>query len=902
MSLYKTFIKSLDMKEDECNCFLNYLGKFRYFSDELSMYTEKIVKDLKDDSYSSEHVYFPCDVIDLRWIIEGETLPANQKKYYFSFKFAKKYFVDYPILLSIKKDFDCKQIGGLYIDNRDTPIISEKIDIIYIRDKSFGELSNRVSDIIKDFDLNISINTLNDIPSFSEHKIAATDKKYVVTVDTIDIIDEIVSAKTAEDAVKRALDRRWESIKEKTGLTYKPAKYRVGFWRNSPFWNDIVKEAHSSFNLSKIAQNQDIVLNGKEKYIFSLLLSVKYAYPELKNVELRVAGGWIRDKILGISNDDIDIALSNTTGAKFVSFIKDYAIKNYKGEKNNPVGKTYIVDQNIEKSKHLETAAVEIYGDKIEFVNLRSETYGETSRIPEITSGTPEQDAKRRDLTINAMFYNIETGKIEDYVGGLQDLNNMILRTPTLNDQKSPTENAVDIFSQDPLRMLRVLRFYSRYPNSKIDPSIIEAMKDPKVHEIYKKLSPERSSSEFIKMMQGEKPVEAVKILFETGLYKTVFNMPENVHGIDLDQENPYHRLTIMGHTLEVIRNINQIALQQNMPKEERGMLNMAAMLHDIGKLYPDIRRPHPKKPGVFQYIGHEKRSGEFAGELMTRMAFPEDAKKFISTVISQHMQPHNLLPDEKGNINKKNMGKFLNEVDDLYDRVMYHGMADALSKGFDTPEELELIRNQRQQQLDYAKKYREEMGARVNKPLIDGLQIKSLTEQFAPDLVTNDAFIANRKFSKPIYYIKFISNNLMEQQWSGNVSTTEQAETYVKKNLRNWLNLWKQQQGSEQTKKADASSDQGVEGFQGAYEGDSKIDRTREYNYKQYYALIPFAVGDKVRLRVGSVGDEPILGRVINITESEIIVKWRTGKYKGRTSRYSLNDTTKFTAALEKI
>ena len=891
---------SIKLSKEENELVFGYLGKFRYFADELSSYPEKVINDLMDLQSDSQHVYFPCDVIELRWILENSKLPANQKRYYFSFKFAKKYFVDYPILLSIKKDFDTENIGGLYIDKREIPIISDKVDIIYLREKAFGCFSNIIEEIIVDLGLDISINTLNDIPSFSEKKIASKEKKYIVNIDALDIVGEISSAKSTAEAVKRVLDRKWVEIKRKTGVTFRPAKYRVEFWLKSPFWNDIVKESYSIFNLSKSAANNgDVQLNNLESSIFNFIKEVKSFYPELKNVEARVAGGWCRDKLLGIPNDDIDIALSNITGAKFVSFIKDYASK--KPEEKNIIGKTYIVDQNIEKSKHLETAAVEIYGEKIEFVNLRSETYGDT-RIPEVTAGTPEQDARRRDLTINAMFYNIDTGKIEDYVGGLQDLKTMTLRTPTIDESKSPTENAVEIFTQDPLRMLRVLRFYSRYPNSNIDPSILDAMKDTRVHEIYKKLSPERSSPEFLKMMQGAKPVEAVRILFETGLYKIVLGVPEDIHDINLDQENPHHKLTIMNHTLEVMRNINQIALEQNMSKEERGMLNLAAMLHDIGKLYKDIRKPHPKKPGVYQYIGHEKRSGEFANELLTRMAFPDDAKKFISTVISQHMQPHNLLPNEKGEMNKKNVGKFLNEVDDLYDKIIYHGMADTLSKGFDTPEILQQIKTERQNQLDIIRKYKEEMGTRIKKPLIDGLKVKEIVDLTAPEISSNNAFIASKQFAKPLHYIKFITNNLMEQQWSGTVSTPEQAEEYVKKNVRNWLNLWRQQQKTQQTKKADASSDQGPEGFQGASEGYDTIERNEGIKLMPYYALLPFNVGDKVRLRVGSISNEPIMGRVKGIKNNKMLVEWMNGKYKGKQLVYDLSDTVRLTATLEKV
>ncbi len=106
---------------------------------------------------------------------------------------------------------------------------------------------------------------------------------------------------------------------------------------------------------------------------------------------------------------------------------------------------------NNDKSKHLETAVIKVQNQFIDLVNLRSEEYGEESRVPEIKIGTPEQDALRRDLTINSMFYNINKGLIEDLTGrGLIDLKNKMANTPL-----QPLKTFVD----DPLRVLRTIRF-----------------------------------------------------------------------------------------------------------------------------------------------------------------------------------------------------------------------------------------------------------------------------------------------------------------------------------------------------------------------------------------------------------------------------------------------------------
>ncbi len=110
-----------------------------------------------------------------------------------------------------------------------------------------------------------------------------------------------------------------------------------------------------------------------------------------------------------------------------------------------------MIKSNSDKSKHLETAVVKVNGIFIDLVNLRSEEYGEDSRVPIIKIGTPLEDALRRDLTINSMFYNINSNTIEDLTGrGISDLKNRVAMTPL-----PPLKTFID----DPLRVLRVIRF-----------------------------------------------------------------------------------------------------------------------------------------------------------------------------------------------------------------------------------------------------------------------------------------------------------------------------------------------------------------------------------------------------------------------------------------------------------
>lgn len=171
---------------------------------------------------------------------------------------------------------------------------------------------------------------------------------------------------------------------------------------------------------------------------------------------------------MGIESDDIDIALDDMYGQEFAKLISEHLNK----EENSDKKRYGVIKANSDKSKHLETATIRVGDVFIDLVNLRSETYSEDSRVPEIEIGTPEQDAFRRDLTINSMFYNINTGKVEDYTGkGLIDLKKRVLRTPL---------DPLQTFLDDPLRLLRTVRFANRF-GFEIAPEIAEAAKNAKV-------------------------------------------------------------------------------------------------------------------------------------------------------------------------------------------------------------------------------------------------------------------------------------------------------------------------------------------------------------------------------------------------------------------------------------
>eukprot|EP00594_Rhizosolenia_setigera_P017934 CAMPEP_0178961198 /NCGR_PEP_ID=MMETSP0789-20121207/13536_1 /TAXON_ID=3005 /ORGANISM="Rhizosolenia setigera, Strain CCMP 1694" /LENGTH=715 /DNA_ID=CAMNT_0020644931 /DNA_START=396 /DNA_END=2543 /DNA_ORIENTATION=+ len=280
---------------------------------------------------------------------------------------------------------------------------------------------------------------------------------------------------------------------------------------------------------------------------------------------LRVAGGWVRDKILatdefqkatsGVSTGlrltskwaaskgrkgtsiisssststnslfnknvfqplDIDIALDDMLGREFADKLNEWLLEH--GRDRISVG---VVMKNPEKSKHLETATMKVGQFWIDFVNLRAEEYAGDSRIPDLMRiGTAEEDAFRRDLTINALFYNINKGCIEDLTGrGIEDLRKGVVATPL-----HPLTTLLD----DPLRILRSIRFAARLRFT-MDEGLRNAAKDKKVREaLAMKVSRERIGGEVDLMLRSPDPVGAVRLLVNLQLAGTVFPLGEKL-------------------------------------------------------------------------------------------------------------------------------------------------------------------------------------------------------------------------------------------------------------------------------------------------------------------------------------------------------------------------------------
>ncbi|KAJ1609207.1 tRNA adenylyltransferase Cca1p [Cryptosporidium canis] len=294
------------------------------------------------------------------------------------------------------------------------------------------------------------------------------------------------------------------------------------------------KKIRKDVDQSKIIIELDTV----EEELFTLLIE----FTKFSNIKttVRVAGGWVRDKILafiynssrkqnvsGASDDqqpkmfkkDIDIALDDISGKEFAVGFNNWLQTHH----NYPVHSVGIINKDPDKSKHLETATLTWNEISIDFVGLRSETYTLESRIPIVSIGTAEEDAFRRDFTINSMFYNINERKIEDLTRlGIEDLYNKLIRTPL---------DPINTFLDDPLRALRAFRFTSRL-HFRLEDGLINACKTRVLHDaLQTKISRERIGSEVHEMISNKQtgnPAIGLRLIVNTDLVDSVFKMPEN--------------------------------------------------------------------------------------------------------------------------------------------------------------------------------------------------------------------------------------------------------------------------------------------------------------------------------------------------------------------------------------
>jgi tRNA nucleotidyltransferase (CCA-adding enzyme) len=349
-----------------------------------------------------------------------------------------------------------------------------------------------------------------------------------------------------------------------------------------------------------------IVLSPLEKNICDLFCRVN-ENNNLKTI-VRVAGGWVRDKLLGKENDDIDIAVDDMTGVEYAKLVQA-TMK----EEGLSVGSVGVIQANPAQSKHLETACMNIYGQSIDIVNLRAEVYSEDSRIPEMLFGTAPDDAMRRDFTINALFYNVNVGEVEDFTGkGLNDLMSGTIRTPV---------EPLKTFADDPLRVLRVVKFASRYAFS-IDTLIKHALDTSEDirRGLAAKLSPERVAKECSSMISSSRPILAMRMFDRFHLWPTVYGIDRSsLHEVSVYLD-PQTSISVQGSTLSkkfweeqvyqkalsMGRALGWVWYARNQSKESPGAFeNYCGLLEMGGQRAPTYDKYRTEDSIVNGYLAH---------------------------------------------------------------------------------------------------------------------------------------------------------------------------------------------------------------------------------------------------------------------------------------------------------
>lgn len=451
---------------------------------------------------------------------------------------------------------------------------------------------------------------------------------------------------------------------------------------------------------------------------------IKQIKPYLKDVEAYIVGGFVRDVLMNKKSPDRDLIICNCDVEKFSRELSD------------KLNAHFIELDSINKIYRI------VLENKIDYIDITMPIENDF-----------EKDIKRRDLTINAIAYNLNTSEVVDLVGGVDDIKNKKIKG--ICDKN---------FEDDPLRLLRIFRFYAK-TGFDIDESLIELSK-----KLYKRINEpakERVTVELLKMFEGKYCDLALLKLDECGILEEIFPIYKEVKTIP---PNSHHHLDLIHHLIESVRQV-QIIYEKSSEEvkayletvkygsvQELAFLKLATFLHDIGKpscwtIEEDTHR--------HRFIKHDEIGSKLVVPILKDLKFSKKQIQYVQTLIKYHIYPSSLVSAE--DVTDKAFMKFYRKMDGFVIDVIILAMADRLSARGEKITE-EIVRKNINGLTNLLNDYLEmRKDIKPLEKLLDGRDIMELLKiKQGPKLGE-------------------IINLLKEAQISGNVTTKEEAIDFVK-------------------------------------------------------------------------------------------------------------------------